>query len=44
MSAFVLALKSRTLMPVGAQDGRRALVLAEGALESLKKKRPVKLG
>jgi myo-inositol 2-dehydrogenase/D-chiro-inositol 1-dehydrogenase len=44
MSAFVLALKSRTPMPVGAQDGRRALVLAEGALESLKKKRPVKLG
>ena len=44
MNAFLLALKSGTPMPVGAQDGRQALVLAEGALESLKKKQPVKLG
>ena len=44
MNAFVLALKSKTPMPVGAQDGRQALVLAEGALESLKKKQPVTLG
>ena len=44
MAAFVLALNQKTAMPVGAQDGRQALVLAEAALQSLKKKQPVKLG
>jgi myo-inositol 2-dehydrogenase / D-chiro-inositol 1-dehydrogenase len=43
MAAFVLALQRQTPMPVGARDGRQALVLAEAALQSHKKKRPVKL-
>jgi myo-inositol 2-dehydrogenase / D-chiro-inositol 1-dehydrogenase len=43
MSSFLLALKNRTAMPVGARDGRQALVLAEAALESHKKKRPIKI-
>jgi myo-inositol 2-dehydrogenase/D-chiro-inositol 1-dehydrogenase len=43
MAAFVLALQRQTRMPVGARDGRQALVLAEAALQSHKKKRPVKL-
>jgi myo-inositol 2-dehydrogenase/D-chiro-inositol 1-dehydrogenase len=34
MSAFVLALNQKTPMPVGARDGRQALVLAEAALKS----------
>jgi hypothetical protein len=37
-------LKEKTPMPVGAHDGRQALVLAEAALQSLRKKQPVKLG
>jgi myo-inositol 2-dehydrogenase/D-chiro-inositol 1-dehydrogenase len=44
MAAFVLALSKKTPMPVGANDGRQALVLAEAALRSHKKKQPVKLG
>jgi myo-inositol 2-dehydrogenase/D-chiro-inositol 1-dehydrogenase len=44
MSAFVSSLKNKTAMPVGARDGRQALVLAEAALESHKKKIPVKIG
>jgi len=44
MAAFVLALNQRTPMPVGAHDGRQALVLAEAALQSLKKKQPIKIG
>ena len=44
MAAFVSSLRSKVPMPVGAADGRRALVLAEAALQSHKKKRPVKLG
>src|SRR5512134_2873318 len=44
MAAFVLALNKKIPMPVGAKDGRQALVLAEAALQSHKKKRPVKLG
>jgi predicted dehydrogenase len=44
MSAFVSSLKNKTAMPVGARDGRQALVLAEAALQSHKKKQPVKLG
>jgi len=43
MSAFVSALHERTAMPVAARDGRQALVLAEAALQSLRKKQPVKL-
>jgi hypothetical protein len=30
-------------MPVGAEDGRQALVLADAALESLRTGRPVKV-
>jgi myo-inositol 2-dehydrogenase/D-chiro-inositol 1-dehydrogenase len=44
MAAFLRALKEKAPMPVGAHDGRQALVLAEAALQSLKKKQPVKLG
>jgi myo-inositol 2-dehydrogenase/D-chiro-inositol 1-dehydrogenase len=44
MSAFVLALNGRTAMPVGARDGRQALVLAEAALKSLKTGQAVKVG
>ena len=36
MDAFISAVTKRTPMPVGAEDGRRALVLAETALASLK--------
>jgi myo-inositol 2-dehydrogenase/D-chiro-inositol 1-dehydrogenase len=43
MSAFVSSLKNKTAMPVGARDGRQALVLAEAALESHRKKKPVKI-
>ncbi|MDQ5847786.1 MAG: inositol 2-dehydrogenase [Pseudomonadota bacterium] len=44
MSAFVLALNKGTPMPVGARDGRQALVLAEAALKSLKTRQAVKVG
>jgi myo-inositol 2-dehydrogenase/D-chiro-inositol 1-dehydrogenase len=44
MAAFLRALKEKAPMPVGARDGRQALVLAEAALESHKKKKPVKVG
>ena len=44
MASFLLALKNKQPMPVGARDGRQALVLAEAALESHKKKVPVKIG
>ncbi len=36
LDAFVTAVTERKPMPVGAEDGRRALVLAETALASLK--------
>jgi myo-inositol 2-dehydrogenase / D-chiro-inositol 1-dehydrogenase len=36
LDAFVKAVVEKTPMPVGAEDGRRALVLAETALASLK--------
>ena len=39
MAAFVRALR-KTPMPVGAKDGRQALVLAEAALQSHKKSGP----
>jgi myo-inositol 2-dehydrogenase/D-chiro-inositol 1-dehydrogenase len=44
MAAFLTSLKDKKPMPVGARDGRQALVLAEAAIQSLKKKQPVKLG
>jgi myo-inositol 2-dehydrogenase/D-chiro-inositol 1-dehydrogenase len=44
MAAFVSSLRNQTPMPVGAADGRQALVLAEAALESHKTKKPVKVG
>ena len=34
MAAFLRSLKEKTPMPVGARDGRQALVLAEAALKS----------
>ncbi len=41
LAAFIEAVAKRTPMPVGAADGRQALVLAEAALRSLREKRPV---
>jgi predicted dehydrogenase len=43
MNSFLLALKNRTAMPVGARDGRQALVLAEAALKSHKTGQAVKI-
>ena len=43
MSAFLRCLKEKTPMPVGARDGRQALVLAEAALQSHRKKRPMRV-
>jgi myo-inositol 2-dehydrogenase / D-chiro-inositol 1-dehydrogenase len=43
LAAFVAALATKQPMPVGPEDGRQALVLAEAALKSLKSGRPVKL-
>src|SRR5512145_1530410 len=43
MAAFLRSLTQSTPMPVGAKDGRQALVLAEAALQSHKKKKPVRL-
>lgn len=43
LSAFLLAVKGKKRMPVGAEDGRQALVLAEAALVSLKTKAAVKV-
>ena len=43
LAAFLDALKGKAPMPVGAKDGRQALVLAEAALKSFKTGRPVKL-
>jgi myo-inositol 2-dehydrogenase/D-chiro-inositol 1-dehydrogenase len=36
LNAFVNSLNKNQPMPVGAEDGRRALVLAEAAINSLK--------
>ena len=44
MAAFVRALTQSTPMPVGAKDGRQALVLAEAALQSHKKRQAIRLG
>lgn len=43
LAAFVHAVEARAPMPVGAEDGRRALVLAEAAVKSLQTGRPVPL-
>ena len=44
LNAFLDAVANGTKMPVGAEDGRQALVLADAALESLRTGRPVKVG
>jgi len=44
LATFVEALVNQKPMPVGAADGRQALVLAEAAAKSLRTGRPVKLG
>jgi myo-inositol 2-dehydrogenase/D-chiro-inositol 1-dehydrogenase len=43
LSAFIAAVRNRTPMPVGAADGRLALVLADAALKSMQEGRPVKV-
>ncbi|MBI3710433.1 MAG: inositol 2-dehydrogenase [Proteobacteria bacterium] len=43
LAAFLDALRKRKPMPVGADDGRQALVLAEAALKSHRTGRPVKV-
>jgi myo-inositol 2-dehydrogenase/D-chiro-inositol 1-dehydrogenase len=43
LDAFVEAVTEKKKMPVGAEDGRLALVLAEAALRSHKERRPVKV-
>ncbi|MBR0672508.1 inositol 2-dehydrogenase [Neoroseomonas soli] len=43
LAAFIAAVRDGTPMPVGAEDGRQALVLAEAALRSLREGRPVKV-
>ncbi len=44
LNAFLDAVANGTKMPVGAEDGRQALVLADAAVESLHTGRPVKVG
>ena len=43
LAVFVDALVNKKPMPVGAADGRMAIVLAEAAVKSLKTGRPVKI-
>ena len=43
MNAFLEALAKKKPMPVGAEDGRKALVLAEAALKSQRSGKPVKV-
>jgi len=43
LEAFVAAVTAKAPMPVGAEDGRKALVLAEAALASSRQGRPVKV-
>lgn len=43
LSAFVEAVTHRKPLPVTAEDGRQAIVLAEAAVKSLKTGRPIKL-
>ncbi len=44
LATFVDAVINKKPMPVGAADGRMAIVLAEAAVKSLKTGRPVKVG
>ncbi|WP_137126101.1 inositol 2-dehydrogenase [Roseomonas sp. HF4] len=44
LAAFVAAVAAGVPMPVGAADGRQALVLADAALLSLRERRPVRVG
>lgn len=43
LAAFLDALEKDTPMPVGPEDGRKALVLADAALESIRTGRPVRI-
>jgi myo-inositol 2-dehydrogenase/D-chiro-inositol 1-dehydrogenase len=43
LRAFIAALARRRAMPVGPEDGRMALVLAEAALRSHRQRRPVRV-
>ena len=43
LAAFVDAVVNKKPTPVGAEDGRQAIVLAEAAVESLQTGRSVKL-
>ena len=43
LAAFAAALTAKKPMPVGAEDGREAIVLAEAAVKSLKTGRPVRI-
>ncbi|WP_244457258.1 inositol 2-dehydrogenase [Roseomonas fluvialis] len=43
LAAFIDAVVNQAPMPVGAEDGRRALVLADAALQSLRENRPVRV-
>jgi len=43
LAAFIDAVARGTPMPVGAADGRQALVLADAALRSLREGRPVRV-
>lgn len=43
LAAFIEAVRKRKRMPVGAADGRQALLLAEAALRSLRTRRPVRV-
>ncbi|MEZ5819142.1 MAG: inositol 2-dehydrogenase [Hyphomicrobiaceae bacterium] len=43
LAAFIDAVTARSPMPVGARDGRMALVLAEAAIRSMDERRPVRI-
>jgi myo-inositol 2-dehydrogenase/D-chiro-inositol 1-dehydrogenase len=44
LAAFLDAVENGTQMPVGAEDGRRALMIADAAARSLAEGRPVRIG
>lgn len=44
LAAFVAAVEAKSPLPVTGEDGRRAIVLAEAAVKSLKTGRPVRIG
>ncbi|HEX2862574.1 MAG TPA: Gfo/Idh/MocA family oxidoreductase, partial [Lacunisphaera sp.] len=43
LAAFVAAIEQKKPMPVGAEDGRQAIVLAEAAVKSLKTGKAVRI-